>query len=56
MIVLSLLPFLFYELGILTEPFVSLIALAASVFLFVGTLIIGGRRASAELKRRFHVR
>ena len=33
-----------------------LIALAASVFLFVGTLIIGGRRASAELKRRFHVR
>ena len=36
MIVLSLLPFLFYELGILTEPFVSLIALAASVFLFVG--------------------
>ena len=50
MIVLSLLPFLFYELGILTEPFVSLIALAASVFLFVGTLIIGGRRASAECR------
>ena len=56
MIVLSLLPIGFYELGIVTEPFVSMVALAASVLLFVGTLIIGGRRASAELKRRFHVR
>ncbi len=56
MIILSLLPIVFFEVGIVTKPKVSLIALIVSVSLFVGTLIIGGKRASAELKRRFHVR
>lgn len=40
---------------IITEPIVSIIALNASVILLLGTIIIGGRRARVELKRRFHI-
>ena len=36
-------------------PYVMLVAAAASLFLFLGTLIIGDKRARNELKRRFHV-
>lgn len=36
-------------------PYVILIAAAASFFLFLGTLIIGDRRARNELIRRFHI-
>lgn len=49
-------PFIFMHMGLLTHINVSLIACAYSVFLFLGTVIIGGKRASSELKRRFHVR
>jgi len=42
-------------MGIVTNPAVSIIALDTSVILFLGTLIIGGRRARVEIKRRFHV-
>ena len=52
----SIVPFIFYGIGILTHINTSLVASAYSVFLFLGTVIIGGRRASTELKRRFHVR
>lgn len=55
MILLSALPLLLIGLGIITETFVSGLAFAASVLLFLGTLIIGDRRARSELKRRFHV-
>lgn len=34
----------------------AFVALAASLLLFLGTLIIGDRRARTELKRRFHRR
>ena len=40
---------------IITYPFVSVVALNVSVILLLGTLIIGGRRARVELKRRFHI-
>lgn len=56
MIVWSLLPILLFKLGIVTQVVVGVIALSISLCLFVGTWIIGGRRASTELKRRFHVR
>ncbi len=55
-IVWSAVPFIFLKIGLMTHVSVSLIALAYSVFLFLGTIIIGGKRASTELKRRFHVR
>lgn len=42
--------------GIATRPFMGELAFAASVLLFVGTVIIGDRRARIELKRRFHIR
>lgn len=56
MIVLSMLPFVLMFFGIVTEVFLNGLALAASVLLFLGTLIIGDRRAKSELRRRFHVR
>lgn len=41
--------------GVVTSPLLSIIALNCSVFLFLGTVIIGGRRARVELARRFHI-
>lgn len=56
MILCSFVPILFIFLGIVTEPILSEAAMAFSVFLFLGTVIIGNRRAKVELKRRFHIR
>lgn len=42
--------------GIITDPVLIIIATNVSVILFLGTVIIGGRRAKVELKRRFHIR
>lgn len=56
MILWSLVPIIFYYFHMVTKPNLSIIALICSTCLFFGTLIIGGRRASTELKRRFHVR
>jgi hypothetical protein len=55
-IIWSIVPFIFYKISVLTNINVSLIACAYSAFMFLGTIIIGGKRASTELKRRFHVR
>lgn len=40
---------------IITVPIVSVVAWNVSVILLLGTVIIGGRRARVELKRRFHI-
>lgn len=56
MIFLSAIPLALIWLGIVTETFVSGLAFAVSVLSFLGTLIIGDRRARGELKRRFHIR
>ena len=42
-------------MDLLVYPYVMLVAAAASLFLFLGTFIIGDRRARNELKRRFHI-
>lgn len=55
-ILLSLIPMFLLMCGLITNAMVSIVALAVSMFLFLGTLIIGDRRARVELKRRFHVR
>ena len=39
---------------IITFPWYALVVCAVTVFLFLGTVIIGDRRAREELKRRFH--
>lgn len=44
-----------WHFGILTKPFLALVALAVSLCMLLGTLIFGDRKAKAELKRRFHV-
>lgn len=40
---------------VITFPYIAMAAMAASLFLFLGTLIIGDQRARTELKRRFHL-
>ena len=55
MIALGLLAMLFAHWGWITRPTVSFWALMVSVLLFLATLILGGKRARTELKRRFHI-
>lgn len=52
----SVVPLVLYAVGIVTAPILALLAFAFSAALFLGTLIIGDRRARTELRRRFHVR
>lgn len=56
MILCSIIPLVFSLVGIATAPFLGELSFVMSVLLFVGTLIIGDRRARTELKRRFHIR
>lgn len=55
MILLSLIPLILYLTGVIHFPYLAWTALGASVFLFLGTLILGDQRARTELKRRFHI-
>lgn len=56
MILCSVVPLVLYAVGIVTAPIFAVLAFAFSAALFLGTLIIGDRRARTELRRRFHVR
>ena len=56
MILCSVVPLVLYAVGIVTAPLLALLAFAFSTALFLGTRIIGDRRARTELRRRFHVR
>ena len=40
---------------IIDKPYLMGIAVMCSVFLFLGTLIFGDRRARVEVQRRFHI-
>lgn len=42
-------------IGMIEKPLMSYLAFGISCTLFLATFIIGGKRASNELKRRFHV-
>lgn len=55
MIVCSGIGILLFLAGVVTKPVMSYVVFGISCMLFLATLIIGGRRASNELKRRFHV-
>lgn len=56
MILLSFLPILLYFAGIEDNHIISVLPMAASVALFLGTMMIGDRGARQELKRRFHLK
>ena len=43
------------QLDIIRQPVMVLIPVAASLVIFTGTVILGGRRATDELKRRFFI-
>lgn len=55
MILCSLIPGLLHLLELERLMHLAFLPLAVSVALFLGTLIIGGRPAAQELKRRFHI-
>jgi hypothetical protein len=55
MIICSVVALILCKVGVITSPILSIIAMNVSVIIFLGTLIIGGRRARVELKRRFHI-
>ncbi len=46
---------LLWRRGFITSPIPTLVAMGCSVCMLLGTLMIGDRKAKAELKRRFHV-
>ena len=55
MVLCSVVAIIFNLVHIVTDPIVSIVALNVSVILLLGTVIICGRRARVELKRRFHI-
>lgn len=54
-ILLSLIPIILFAVGIITFPILAFIAFGVSLFIFLGTVILGDRRARTELQRRFHI-
>jgi len=54
-VVLSLIPAILYLVGIENNVYMAFLPLVVSVFLFIGTWMLGGRRATQELYRRFHI-
>jgi hypothetical protein len=55
MILISVVPVVLLAVEIVDVPYPAVAAMAVSVFIFLGTLIIGDDRARTELKRRFHI-
>lgn len=55
MILCSLVPIGLYVFGLEKNEYFAFLPMVSSAALFLGTLIIGDRRARTELKRRFHV-
>ena len=55
MILCSIIPVILYLLGLEKNGQMAFLPLVVSAFLFLGTIMIGGRRACLELKRRFHI-
>lgn len=55
MVLCSAIPILLYAIGIEKQMLLVVFPMASSLTLLLGTLILGGRRARTELKRRFHL-
>lgn len=56
MILCSVVPLVLYAVGIVTAPILAVLAFAFSAALFLGTLIIGDRRARTGTAAKIHVR
>lgn len=54
-LVLGVVALILNLVGVITFPYLAWVAAAFSLFVFLGTLIIGDEKARTELKRRFHV-
>lgn len=54
-ILLSLIPVLLNIIQLERNRYMAFLPLAVSAAIFLGTMIIGGRKAKTELKRRFHI-
>lgn len=54
-VLLSVLDLVFYFTGMVQGMVLPWIALGVSVILWTGTLVLGDRKATNELKRKFHV-
>ena len=54
-IFLGIIPVVLYWIGLEHNFITAFLPLIVSAFLFLGTLMIGGRRATQELYRRFHI-
>ena len=56
MLLLSLLPVALNMAELESNRYMACLPLAATLLLLLGTMIIGGRRAAEEIRRRFHIR
>lgn len=56
MIFISLCPILLWRLHIITHPLFSIIVVAITIIIMIGTFILGDRRAKIELRRRFYIK
>ena len=54
-VVLGVAAVILVAVGIIDFPYLAIASFAISVFIFLGTVIIGDKRARTELKRRFHI-
>lgn len=55
MVLCSVAALILYMVGIITDSIMIVVSFNVSVILFLGTVIIGGRRARVEIQRRFHI-
>lgn len=56
MVGVSVIPIVLWIFGIVTSPWMSIIAAGVSLFMFLAAVILGDRTARSELRRRFHIR
>ena len=54
-VLLSLCSLIFYAINLTTEFYPAMIGLSLVCIIFIGTVLIGGKRAIQELRRRFHI-
>ena len=55
LVLMSAIAMILVAVKVIWFPYLAMGAMGASLFLFLGTLIIGDKRARTELKRRFHI-
>lgn len=55
LVLMSMIAMILVAVKVIWFPYLAMGAMGASLFLFLGTLIIGDKRARTELKRRFHI-